>query len=456
MAAKRPNKGRQAGTSDNRHRHSISPQQRCLTINVNLGRHFFHSCFLNLPLLLVNRASLVEPAPSTFALFAFTRCQPRSMDGGRRRPPFDFQFDRSDSNKVSHQLCGPSSSSSFTEPCMQHSYTQMDPRHRSSPSPLFVRQESLSPERRATPTPPRHPLLTLPSLRSHFPRDGYDYRRPLSTSANNVIDLTSDDDSAAPETAPTPQSQPAAAPMALPRFGREIIDLSADTSPVRTAHPRHLRSSPSPEVQFVSSRPLSRTDQHPPHPRPPFLDPQSERRRPVADLILDDEDDVIVAGARTGVNLPRPFEAQRRPQLGRLANLMNELPALRAAAIAAVARGRGAMPSIFGATEDNDFPRHNEHLLTGLMPGFMNYETVAFNVGTGDEHIQLPLPKFDPPPPAPKGFTRDPTEEDTIVCPNCEEELAVGASEEKRQVWVVKGCGHVCYIFSYNFETPLT
>ena len=164
---------------------------------------------------------------------------------------------------------------------MQHSYTQMDPRHRSSPSPLFVRQESDSPERRTT--PPRHPLLALPSIRSHFPRDGFDYRRPLSaaqssTSANNVIDLTSDDDSALPETAPTPQPQFAAAPMALPRFGREIIDLSADTSPVRPAHPHHARTSPSPEVQFVSSRPLSRTDQHPPNP-PPFLDPHPERRR---------------------------------------------------------------------------------------------------------------------------------------------------------------------------------
>ena len=111
--------------------------------------------------------------------------------------------------------------------------------------------------------------------------------------------------------------------------------------------------------------------------------------------------------------------------------------------MAAVARGRGAMPSIFGATEDNDFPRHDARLFTGMMPAFLNYETVAFNVGTGDEDIRLPLPKFDPPPPAPEGFTRDPTEEDTIVCPNCEEELAVGESEEKRQVWVVKGCGHV-------------
>ncbi|THZ28818.1 cell cycle control protein [Aureobasidium pullulans] len=379
----------------------------------------------NLLLLLVNRERLVEPLSFTFALSALTRCQPRSMDGGRRRPPFDFQFDRSDSNK--------------------HSYTQMDPRHRSSPSPLFVRQESDSPERRTT--PPRHPLLALPSIRSHFPRDGFDYRRPLSaaqssTSANNVIDLTSDDDSALPETAPTPQPQFAAAPMALPRFGREIIDLSAETSPVRPAHPRHARTSPSPEVQFVSSRPLSRTDQHPPNP-PPFLDPHPERRRPVADLILDDDDDVIVAGSRTGVNLPRPFEAQRRPQLGRLAHLMNELPTLRAAAMAAVARGRGAMPSIFGATEDTDFSRPDARLFTGMMPAFLNYETVAFNVGTGDEDIQLPLPKFDPPPPAPEGFTRDPTEEDTIVCPNCEEELAVGESEEKRQVWVVKGCGHV-------------
>jgi hypothetical protein len=335
----------------------------------------------------------------------------------------------------------------------------MDRHSRSSPSPLFVRQNSNSPQRRAPPPNPRLTLplpVPLPSIPPHFPRDGYDYRRPVSsarstTSTNNVIDLTSDDDATASETAPTPQPQPQLQPniasVPLPRFGREIIDLSADTSPVRNPHPRHARTSSSPEVQFVSSRPRS------PQPPPPFLDPYPENRRPVADLILDDpEDDIIIAGERSGVNLLGPLGAHRRPGPGRLAQRLfpggRHLLGPVQAAYTTMVRA-GALPNIFGALNNDGDNSHPNPLLGLGGPGFMNYETVAFDfLRNGDDHVQLPVPKFDPPPPAPEGFTRDPTEEDTIVCPNCEEELAVGESEEKRQVWVVKACGHVSYMLS--------
>ncbi|KAI4726934.1 cell cycle control protein [Aureobasidium sp. EXF-10728] len=339
------------------------------------------------------------------------------------------------------------------------SYSQMDSHNRSSPSPLFVRQNSHSPQRRATPPNPNPrrtlPLpVPLPSIPPHFPRDGYDYRRPLSsarssTSANNIIDLTSDDDSTAPGNAPTPQPQPqpqpTAAPVPLPRFGREIIDLSADTSPAQPAQPRHARTSSSPEVQFVFSRPRSRTDQR--AQPPPFLDPHPEHRRHVPELVLDDpEDDVIIAGERAGVNLLGPLGAHRR--YGGLVQRLFEggarIPGPVRAAVTTIMRG-GPMPHFFGAANDDGENSRAANIL-GMagMPGFMNYDTVAFDLlGNPDDHVQLPVPKFDPPPPAAEGFTRDPTEEDTIVCPNCEDELAVGESEEKRQVWVVKGCGHV-------------
>jgi len=344
----------------------------------------------------------------------------------------------------------------------------MDSHSRSSPSPLFVRQNSNSPHRRAPPPNPRLTLplpVPLPSLPPHFPRDGYDYRRPVSstrssTSANHVIDLTSDDEStAAPAVAPTPlpqvqpqpqpqpRPQPNMASVPLPRFGREIIDLSADTSPVQNTHPQHARTSSSPEVQFVSSRQRSRTEQRPAQP-PPFLDPYPEQRRPVQELLLDDsEDDIIIAGERSGVNLLAPLGAHRRPELRTLAQRIYEGSRVSGpvrAAYAAMMR----MPDLFGAVNnDGDNTRPN-HILGIGGPAFMNYETVAFDYLRNGDDVQLPAPKFDPPPPAPEGFTRDPTEEDTIVCPNCEEELAVGESEEKRQVWVVKACGHVSYILS--------
>lgn len=319
----------------------------------------------------------------------------------------------------------------------------MERGHRSSPSPLFVRQNSLSSERHNTP-PIAH--LALPPLRSHYPRDGLDFRRPASSAATNneVIDLTSDDDSA-PSQRPTPHLEATAGPSATTRPPRNIIDLSADTSPVQSPNAASARRPSSPEVQFVSSRPRSTTGQRPSHP-PPFLnpDPDAAYRRPehIPDLVLDEDDDVIIAGARTGINLLRP-QGFQRAQIGRLAQMVFQAGERGIQAFAR-SRGRGGamgfMPTLFGP-DDEDFIHPP---MGGMpMPGFMNYETVAFDLGHGDEPPQQPVPKYDPPPPAADGFTRDPTEEDTIVCPNCDDELAVGDSEEKRQVWVVKACGHV-------------
>ena len=67
----------------------------------------------------------------------------------------------------------------------------------------------------------------------------------------------------------------------------------------------------------------------------------------------------------------------------------------------------------------------------------LSYETVAFRPhGTSAERPPTP-------PPARNGFTRSPNEEQVIVCPNCDDELGVGETDEKRSVWFVRGCGHV-------------
>lgn len=70
-------------------------------------------------------------------------------------------------------------------------------------------------------------------------------------------------------------------------------------------------------------------------------------------------------------------------------------------------------------------------------------------------------PVHVPPPPVPQGYTRSPTAEDVVVCPNCDGELIQQASEETATVvkkkgkapsrremeehpfWVVRQCGHV-------------
>lgn len=54
-----------------------------------------------------------------------------------------------------------------------------------------------------------------------------------------------------------------------------------------------------------------------------------------------------------------------------------------------------------------------------------------------------PPPVLETLPPVRQGFTRSPKEDDVLVCPSCMDELSIGDDEVKRQVWVVKACGHV-------------
>lgn len=78
------------------------------------------------------------------------------------------------------------------------------------------------------------------------------------------------------------------------------------------------------------------------------------------------------------------------------------------------------------------------------LPGFLNYEAQAFSLA-GQDPIRQAAPAIEPLPPARKGFVRAPVEDENAVpvCPNCEMELCMGDTELKKQVFVVKGCGHV-------------
>lgn len=76
-------------------------------------------------------------------------------------------------------------------------------------------------------------------------------------------------------------------------------------------------------------------------------------------------------------------------------------------------------------------------------PAHLNFVHTGFQIEPPQQRPPPP-PTYDAPPPPRKGFTRSPKEDDMLVCPNCEEEVGVGKDEIKRQVWVVKSCGHVC------------
>ena len=86
-------------------------------------------------------------------------------------------------------------------------------------------------------------------------------------------------------------------------------------------------------------------------------------------------------------------------------------------------------------------------------PGALDFDIVPFNIHHNGQTVP-PLPTYEAPPPPRPGFTRSPAETDTVICPNCNEELGIGEDEIKRQVWVVKKCGHVGHVGQHD-ESPL-
>ena len=85
------------------------------------------------------------------------------------------------------------------------------------------------------------------------------------------------------------------------------------------------------------------------------------------------------------------------------------------------------------------------HIHVGFMPPNFDYGAAAFDLGFADPEDEQPAPPptYEAPSKAPDGFTRSPQEDDVLVCPNCGDELRCGDSEVKKQVWIVKHCGHV-------------
>ncbi|KAK3044225.1 hypothetical protein LTS18_001847, partial [Coniosporium uncinatum] len=98
---------------------------------------------------------------------------------------------------------------------------------------------------------------------------------------------------------------------------------------------------------------------------------------------------------------------------------------------------------------------HLHGLHTHFVGPTMDYGSAAFDLGLDRigtaARGPAPPPTYEAPPKAPEGFTRSPEEDDVIVCPNCGDELMTGETETKRQIWVVKTCGHVycgqCMLF---------
>lgn len=327
----------------------------------------------------------------------------------------------------------------------------------------------------------------------------------------NVIDLTDEEEKDTPQ----PQAASSSRASRLPRYDREIIDLSADSSPLTSTNaPQPPPRERSPDVEFVSERPRSRPSLQPPsRPHSRLTAERTERRhtpyqpqpRPhlpslqnqFFDLTAtDNDDDVVHVSTRQrvggGINLPPPHlgshvRHEGTPpvdlagfgiaRLARHINIENRILATarlvrRQREFQNLHEGRlpanghlerrflGLLPPMGPANdfvaevedldEDQDVifirGQHRQHpqIRLGLPGGGLDYAAVGFQLGLPDEPPARPAtPPYEAPPPPPAGFTRSPTEDEEVVCPNCGDELAQGETEEKRQVWVIKGCGHV-------------
>lgn len=89
-------------------------------------------------------------------------------------------------------------------------------------------------------------------------------------------------------------------------------------------------------------------------------------------------------------------------------------------------------------------------------PAQLNFEVQGFELDNGFEddvtfqgaatRNRPESPPYKAPSAPPEGFTRKLEEDSIVVCPNCNEELGRRDYDDlKKQVWVVKACGHVSH-----------
>jgi len=258
-----------------------------------------------------------------------------------------------------------------------------------------------------------------------------DYRRPVSSA--NVIDLTDED--AGPSAAPHGGQREYGRPPRPPRFGRDImrdvIDLDAEDSRRTAAAPS------SPEIEIISSRRLDppRRNELPGFGRYSVDadDVEFVSENPLPDAFRRSQSSLhamhaLLSDMSRTAPVPRLQEQVRRAERQRLAT-MNRV-------MANIARRDPTVP-----------PRARRgHIHVGFMQPNFDYGAAAFDLGLhADMEDEPPArpPTYEAPVKAPEGFTRSPQEEDDLLCPNCGDELCCGESELKKQVWIVKHCGHV-------------
>ena len=301
--------------------------------------------------------------------------------------------------------------------------------------------------------------------RGRHPHDGLDYRRPIMSQPTpvSVIDLTDE-----PDSPPQSHARTSNAPMGststrasrLPRFSRDVIDLEDDSETYDADEetqrafeealgepdtPIEENGSPeSPEVEVLWSRPSETAPQ--PAQRPagvgwhaslPQLGPNHRislvdvrhlnRSEPSTRMLstirnlfrLNDDEAHLQPAHRSGAQHPFYSPDRLDPTLIPYAD-----------------------PTVIGNG------RISFHSPSFQLPGNLRYDAPAFVVAR-DAPIHSALPLYEAPAPPRPGYARSASDNDVMVCPNCDLELGIGETELQRQVWTVKKCGHVCAHFPY-------
>ena len=264
--------------------------------------------------------------------------------------------------------------------------------------------------------------LNLPLFR--FAGDGLDCRTPvMSTHPREVIDLTEEPSSPVrsqhrtshvswlhPTTTVRPHGR-------HPRLTHEVISID-DIDDEETGGVVSDQRSGSPDIELLYARPRFATTRPPP-PLPHDGEGVSNSQRFERQGVVYDPNTLADWRGR----LTRALQPQRQ----------DDMPAR----VTHIQTAHLLDPD-FG--QDLMFlpadPQMN-------LPGQLDFMRQGFDMG----NVPRPPPRaptYDAPSPPRAGYTRSPTEEDVIICPNCEEELGGGKTDLKKQVWVARKCGHVC------------
>ncbi|KAL9606803.1 MAG: hypothetical protein Q9179_000011 [Wetmoreana sp. 5 TL-2023] len=265
-------------------------------------------------------------------------------------------------------------------------------------------------------------MPALPSLR--FPGDGLDFRRPaLTPVSNNVIDLTDDNTPLAvqPQFRPNPRVRSSIESQSnnTRRVAADLIDVDEESTGASIDS-----SSRSPDLELIGvrsirSQPTSDTEPRRTHGTRPERPPANLRPPGLSHHSHTEEHPFTVGGWNALRQHAQGRESQQRVarQTARhfhhLLHLDHPMP-----------------PALLHGGQEI------------LLPGDLDFVAQGFQMGDVRQ-TQPALPTYEAPSPPRSGFTRSPKEEDALVCPNCAEELGVGIDESKRQVWVIKACGHV-------------